>query len=291
MTIAACYVSPEGVVFGADSTTTYAGPHYFNHGQKLFEVGEESTLGVVTWGLGGLAVGSHRTLIALLADDLVNNPPKNVSDVAARWAAQFSSAYTRSLAAEIAVCQTLGSKSPHDPTAAPSATMRTKSEEDDLQEKMGTLGVGFCVGGFVMPDRTPDAYALWFDPLNLNPAPLVQQYGCWNFWGAPNMIKRLIFGCDDWLKANILSSGKWTGTAADLDALIAQCILSHPALPIRDAIDFIHACITSTIKAMKFSNFSQICGGPVEIAVITSDRKFRWVRHKAWDAAIAEGEG
>ena len=54
-------------------------------------------------------------------------------------------------------------------------------------------------------------------------------------------------------------------------------------------IDFVHACIASTIKAMKFSNLAQICGGPIEIAVITTDRRFRWVRHKEWDAAISEG--
>ena len=42
-------------------------------------------------------------------------------------------------------------------------------------------------------------------------------------------------------------------------------------------------------KAMKFSDLPQICGGPIEIAVITSDRRFRWVKHKTWDAAIMEG--
>ena len=109
--------------------------------------------------------------------------------------------------------------------------------------------------------------------------------------GAPNMIKRLIFGCDDGLRASILSSGKWTGTEADLNALIEQCALSHPGtLPIRDAIDFTHACMMSTIKALKFSNLSQICGGPIEIAVITTDRRFRWVRRKPWDTAIQEGQ-
>jgi hypothetical protein len=61
-------------------------------------------------------------------------------------------------------------------------------------------------------------------------------------------------------------------------------------LPIRDAVDFVHACIYSTIKALKFSNFSQICGGPIEIATITTDRQFRWVRHKPWDAALTEGD-
>lgn len=105
------------------------------------------------------------------------------------------------------------------------------------------------------------------------------------------MIQRLIFGCDDGLKESILGSGKWTGTPADLDAIVQQHTLAHPTVPIRDAIDFVHSCILSTIKAFKFSSLSQICGGPVEIAVITTDRPFRWVRHKDWDAALAEGEG
>lgn len=70
MTIAACYLSPEGVVFGADSTSTYNftnGRHHFNYGQKIFEISdspETGTLALVTWGLGGLSVGSYRTLVA-----------------------------------------------------------------------------------------------------------------------------------------------------------------------------------------------------------------------------------
>jgi len=58
----------------------------------------------------------------------------------------------------------------------------------------------------------------------------------------------------------------------------------------RDAIDYVHSAIYCTIKAMKFSTGAQVCGGPIEIAVITSDRKFRWVRHKPWDAAIEDGD-
>jgi hypothetical protein len=40
---------------------------------------------------------------------------------------------------------------------------------------------------------------------------------------------------------------------------------------------------------MKFSHMAPVCGGPVEVAVITTDRRFRWVRHKRFDAAIEEG--
>ncbi len=58
-------------------------------------------------------------------------------------------------------------------------------------------------------------------------------------------------------------------------------------LPIREAIDWVHASIYATIKTMKFSHMAPVCGGPIEIAVITTDRQFRWVRHKSLDAAVA----
>jgi hypothetical protein len=57
------------------------------------------------------------------------------------------------------------------------------------------------------------------------------------------MIQRLIFGCDDGIKGAIMQSGKWGGTREELDALIGRHQLSHPIVPIRDAIDFVHACI------------------------------------------------
>ncbi len=72
--------------------------------------------------------------------------------------------------------------------------------------------------------------------------------------------------------------------------MMARYALRTPELPIREAIDFVHASIYSTIRALKFSRYEQTCGGPIEIAVITSDRRFRWVRHKRMDEAIREQE-
>jgi len=102
------------------------------------------------------------------------------------------------------------------------------------------------------------------------------------------MIHRLIHGCDEEFIGRLVSSGKWRGTPQDLQAVINPGRLQQPIMPIRDAVDFVHTCISSTIKALKFSTFSQICGGPIELAVVTTDRKFRWVRHKDWDAAVWE---
>jgi hypothetical protein len=288
VTIAVCYVSPEGVVLGADSTTTY-GTHHFNNSQKLFEVGEDSTLAMVTWGLGGLHINSHRTLIALFDDDLKNKPAKSVSEVADRWAAFFYAAYNdpnMPLAPFIQQCRALHAKAAFDPANPTDPAARTQQEEGWLREWQLNLVVGFCVAGYLMPDRAPMAFEIVFDPINGVPTPTQRPHGYW-FWGAPNMIQRLIFACDEQLKQSILSSGHWNGTPEDLEALVSQHALAHPLVPIRDAIDFVHSCVSSTIKAFKFSNLAPICGGPIEIGLITTDRRFRWVQHKPWNVAIS----
>jgi hypothetical protein len=299
VTIAACYISPEGVVLGADSTSTVADQtgqqHYYNHAQKIFELSNEperGTLGAVTWGLGGLQVSSHRTLLAELSDDIRINPPTSVADVADRWSARFWTAYSDPncpIAPQIAQYKTLTAKRAHDPNAPANPNMRTQHEEQQLANLEKTYTSGFCVAGYVPNNRKPAAYEIIFRPsLNNQPASNLVS-GAVGFWGAPNMIQRLIFGADDALKQSLINSGKWNGSRIELDNLMAQHQLAHPIIPIRDAIDFVHACIYSTIKAYKFSMLSQICGGPIELAVITTDRPFRWVRHKEWDAAITGG--
>src|SRR6266404_9143428 len=137
MTIAACYVSPEGIVFGADSTTSFnfGGFHYYNHNQKLFEIGEESTLAIVTWGLAGLGEKSHRTLFAELGDDLKRAPPNSVKKVADRWAAMLWAAYDGSslLAADLAICRQLHAKSAFTPL--------TQSPDPGVHPLSGTVKI------------------------------------------------------------------------------------------------------------------------------------------------------
>jgi hypothetical protein len=299
VTIATCYVSPEGVVLGADSTSTVGYPggnlHFFNFAQKLFEIGEDSTLAAVTWGLGGLVVSSHRMHLALLADDLKKNPPPNVQSVATRWSTLFWNAYQTAapIAPSIQRCKVLSRKPAFDANApSPNPSARTQAEEEEFTGLKNTLTVGFCIAGYVLPSRESEAFELIFDPLGLaQPVPAPIPLHNVKFWGAPNVILRLIRGYDDELRKSILASGKWGGSEIDLDNVLQHHNFLGPAvLPIRDAIDLTYSCIASTIKALKFSHLAQICGGPIEIAVITSDRRFRWVRHKSWDAAIIDGE-
>lgn len=279
-------------MLGADSTASVSIPgggfHYFNHAQKLFEIGEGGTLGILVWGMGGLPESSHRTLVAQLSDDLAANPAADLASIAQRWIDLFWATYSTELAASLARILLLNGK-PAFVAATPNPAARSEAEEREFQQLRMGMGVGFCIGGRLPKSRVPGAYVMGFDPLSPKPTATAIPMHSGGFWGAPNMIQRLINGSDPALKSDIMSSGKWTGTAADLDALIGNHALAHPVLPLRDAVDFVHSCIYSTIKAFKFSNLSQICGGPIELAVISADRNFRWVHHKAWGAAIAEG--
>jgi hypothetical protein len=286
MTIAACYLSPEGVVFASDSTTTLriAGPggtntpeeRFLDFGQKIFELGDDSTFGILTWGLGGFPQTSYRTLYAEFADDLRSNAPTSVEDAAKRWAAKFFSVYDSLIGSVYRA-------------AVEAAT--TQDEKDKVEALARGQVVGFCLGGYAPPNRRPAAYEIVFSPDGTDvPAPEALPVGRAIFQGIPVLINRMMFGIDPDLFENIAASKNWTGERADLLALVQPFMLGQPPmLPLREAIDWLHSCIQSTIKGMKFSPLAPMCGGPIEIAVVTSDRPFRWVRHKNLDAAICDG--
>lgn len=287
MTIAACYLSSEGVVLGADSTSTLyvSGPsaavagglHHLNYAQKIFEIGEHSTLGITMWGMGSVGDLSHRTIIARFADQLVNNPVHSVQEAAERFAGFFWTEYTTRLAAAIAAFASLH--------ANPS---RTPDEEENYEDLSSGLSGGFCIGGHIPENREPGASEIVYSPeLLAAPVPTPLNRGNTSFWGCPSFMNRLMYGIDFGSLGDILASKKWGGTDQELyDIILARRLAQPSSLPLREAVDWIHAVIYTTIKAMKFSHHLPICGGPIEIAVMSSDRRFRWVKHKNFDEAL-----
>jgi hypothetical protein len=283
VTIAACYRCTEGVVLGADSTTTFYSPFgepwHFNFAQKVFEIGEHSTLGVVTWGVAAFPTISYRTLFAQLADEIGRQPTKSVAAVAESWSQKFWPIYRDTFAAE---------RKRYAELAA--MTTRNPQEEEELRVRRILGTVGFIIGGYVFDDRTPRAFEVTFDFGNTGSSMPVE-VGIHNpvFRGCPNFTERLLQGMDDQLYEAILASGKWSGTRQELTHLVQHVSsIKLPPIPLREAIDWIYSSIYTTIKAQKFSHLPHVCGGPIELAVITSDRRFRWVRHKSMGAAVAE---
>jgi hypothetical protein len=282
VSIAACHFSSEGVVLGADSTSSVASPvgeqRRFDYSQKVFEVGENGTLGVCTWGLGRIGSLSHRQLIAELSQSLWTEPVTSVAEAAERLSSLCWDKYRQEYSGQLMRAADLSRRS----------RLSEPDEQDLLLFKAG-LTLGYCIGGTWNKNPKPEAYEVLFNPASGHekPKPAALQIDRTRFWGAPHFFNRLIEGIDPLLRERMLTSGKWNGTPAELDDMIRGMRLVQPVhLPLREAVDWIHTVIQTTIKSMKFSQFPQVCGGPVEIAVVTADRRFRWVKHKRLDDAI-----
>jgi hypothetical protein len=293
MTIAACYVCSEGIVLGADSTWTVpvssldgktVENRLFEHGQKLFHIGkEDSPFGVVMWGLVTLPGVSNRLLIAKLNDRIDREVPKSVKDVAESLGDLFWEAYKSEYADRRKELSELKKKG--DALSEPEKVVL----EDLTEDYRG----GFCVAGYCLPDREPKAFEVLYsledekarEPKKLKRRPY--------FWGWGNLVDRLTVGMDRGLLDIIVDSGKWQGTRDELRDLVRKhSSFGRPMdLPIREALDLVDASLYATVKALKFSYLPPVCGGPIDLAVITVDRPFRWVRRKPFHAAIDQGLG
>ncbi len=291
MTITMCYLSPEGVIFGTDSvsstTLPHGGFHHLANAQKLFQVGQNATLGIATWGLAALPGVSYRTLVARLADDLAIRPAATVLEASDRWIDLVWAPYSTELRLSIDQARSLAARTARNETTI--GLTPTAPQGSDLADLRFKFSLGFCLGGYLLPDRAPAAYHMTFDLLAGKPRPQALGMETVGYWGATGVIDRILHGADPKLKADLVASGKWRGTEAELDRILGQHALALSSLPLRDAVDFVHSCVLSTIKGVKFSSEPQVCGGPIELATIRTDGPFQWVRHKPWDAALGDG--
>lgn len=271
MTIAAAYLTSEGVVFGADSSTTVTGTQpagaggvlqLLNHAQKVFEVGENSRLGLCTWGAGSFGTLSHRTIVAQLADR-IDQATTTVQEAAR-------------------ILQEL--VTPHIPPGG------------------GEYVVGYYLGGWDPGTHIPACFQLDFlrgQAPRISPLGL----GSCSFSGAPQFFQRVFRGYDHRLREQLLTTlltrlpqdiDRPTFTTAFNQAFDSVALplvaAGYQNLPIREAIDFVYSYLHITVKALKFSFGAPVAGGPIEVGFITTDRTFRWVRHKGFSSAIIEEE-
>jgi hypothetical protein len=270
MTIAAAYLVSEGVVFGADSSTMVsvkppgtpgAGVvQLLDHSQKVFEVGQNSRLGVCTWGAGALGDVSHRTVIAQLADEITD---ESTVEEAARKLGDLAKPLAEKHGIDF-VGYFLGGW--ETKTRYP-ACFKVEVGKDKLD--ISPLQMGLCSFSG-MPHFFVRVFR-GFDP-DL-PKNLCEE------------IKALL--PESPIKDNFDEAFEQAFKKAS-DPLIAA---GHKDLPIREAIDFVYSYLHITVKATKFRFGAPGCGGPIEVGFVTTDRPFRWASHKTFVSAIVEQEG
>jgi hypothetical protein len=265
MTIAAAYLVSEGVVLGADSSTTVQVTtpqgtgvvQLLTHSQKVFEVGCNSRIGVCTWGAGNVGAYSHRTLIAQLSDKITET---TTIEEAANMFADI---------------------------------VMPRMKEYDVPF------IGYYMGGWNPEARTPACFHIELKPEGKIINPL--QQGLCSFSGNPIFFTRVFRGFDPRLPQNVLDELKKADISCEgLEDKFIKAFERASAplasvgfqdLPLREALDFIYSYLHITVKAEKFKFGPPSCGGPIEIGFISTDRLFRWVRHKPFSSAIIEQEG
>lgn len=270
MTIAAAYLTSEGVVLGADSTATLSNPaggvvQLLHHAQKVFEVGENSRIGFCGWGAASVGPISLRTLSARLGEQ------PGFGNFTIQQATQAFMGLVMAA--------------------------RTAGQVTDL--------AGYFVGGWNLGTHDPQCFQLLFQP---GQNPTVDQFpiGQARFQGVPNFFNRAFHGYDPELPLrirNAVAERFWLQQQQQLpgnfDVLFAQAFneavaplaaVGQQDIPIREAIDFIYSYIHITIKAYKFRFGPPPCGGPIELAFISTDRPFRWALHKTFQTAMYEQE-
>ncbi|MHC4198518.1 MAG: Ntn hydrolase family protein [Planctomycetota bacterium] len=275
MTVAAAYLTSEGVVFGADSTTTVVSPdagqprvaQLLDHAQKVFEIGEpgKGRLALCTWGSGSIGNTSHRTLVARLEED-VDDGKTTVAEAAEKL---------------IELVQ--------------------RACHNDNEKGLPLGFVGYYVGGWDPASHDPHCLRLEFKEDSPQPERHELEIGEASFSGAPQDFTRVFHGFDRRLPQ--LLFGELTDRMKDLPATfkdnyeqafkaVAEKLVSigYKDLPIREAIDYVHTYLHVMIKAAKFRYGPQPVGGPIELAFISTDRRFRWVCHKKHSSAVFEEE-
>jgi hypothetical protein len=142
-----------------------------------------------------------------------------MAEVADRWNQLFWGAYQRDCAEILQRAQQLEGKPARDP-----------AEQVELDLLRDSFSGGFCLGGYLMNDRTPAAFEILFNPALTAAGPIRPLRVGWpEFWGCPNLMERLLFGIEQSLFSAIRQSDKWTGSGLDLYELVQPFILGQPS--------------------------------------------------------------
>lgn len=269
LTIALSIQVNDGLVFAADSATTFSGPNnqvlnVYNNANKVFQLHKELPLGMITWGLGSLSQSSMATLAkdfrALITSDpqhKINPQQYTVKDVADKF---FDFIYTQRYVPEMA----------------------------SWQDKPA---LGFTIGGFSSGASHAEQWSIHIEQGSGNcPGPVSlatpgQMMVEWH--GMPEALDRLVKGYSG-LLPSVLQFAGLTQPQIDLIKNLADQYMMAPiimqGMPLKDVIDIARFLVDVAAKYTLYTPGSNGVGGPVEIAAITKHEDFKWIERKLYFA-------
>lgn len=269
MTIAIALKVGDGIVLGADSASTLAGPNgvvnvYFN-AEKLFNLVKGWPIGAVTYGLGGLDGRSISSLAKDLRKEL--QPGSKTALDAASYTIEEVAHRVRSFFYEDRYAK----------------QMPLRYAEPGGAEVISFPPMGFLVAGFSAGQSHPEVWQVEILSDGTSPPPqqLLDQSQSDAVWrGQPEALNRVMRGWSAQVHAGLTRSGI---PAPEVERFLRSLVvepLIAPAMPLHDAIDLVHYMVDTTVGFVRFTPGPPSVHGPTDSAAITLHEGFRWVRRK-----------
>lgn len=260
MTVCVAVKGGEGLILAADSTTTVHDAQggvvkTYDYASKVAQI-RDYPIGIFSWGMGGLGARSIQSLVMEFEHDL---PPVQSAE-------NFK-------VKEIADQLFKFFKQRYDAQPTPNKGNRPL--------------LGLFVGGYSASGFFPEEY--WFEfpkdtrveirrPDNADGTP---DFGA-DWFGQTDAISRLIHGYDNNLILEMINRGL---DKTVIDQILSSHRFQYPivfnAMPLQDSIDLAVYLVQLTIGRFRFVAGAPVCGGEIDVAVITPG-KFDWSHRKQW---------
>ena len=262
MTICVAVKVAEGLVLAADSAATLEGTigkksgvlQVFEFANKIARI-KDYPIGAMSWGLGSI---SDRSIQSLIMEWEYNYPDKRDNDK-----------YTVHSVAQNLV------------------TFLKRRYNKEYPATGNRPLLGLFVGGYSAQKFFADEYMYEF-PKSKRPERFrpdlpggKPNFGA-DWFGAKDALVRLIKGYDMDALNELIKRGadqkivqKWVNDN------VSELLLIFDGMPIQDAIDFANYAVQVVIGRFRFCAGPPICGGDIDIAVITPDT-FEWAERKRW---------
>ena len=254
----------EGLVLAADSASTIEGQignnppgilKTYEHARKLCQV-KDYPVGVMSWGAGVLGARTMESLVA----EFANNRPR---------LSELDSLSVKVLSDELYdfIKQRHLEEFPQAPT-----------------QPQGPGALGIYVGGFSTDAFFPETYVglLPIEAELHNARPDREEgkptFGA-NWYGQTDAIIRWHLGFAPELRGALLSQKEWTEPEVREFLQGFQYPVLFDGMPLQDAVELAEFLVYLVIQRFRFVVGAPLCGGAIEVAVLTPGR-FTWVRRR-----------
>lgn len=254
---------PEGLVLATESRVTLSAsmpdgtviPVSFDNAKKILNFQEHQYVGAVTYGLAGIGLRTAYSFLPEFETELQNQPKMSIRDFSDRLSHFFMDQWN--------------AVQPPPPPPASNLPLPT---------------ITFVVGGFNDGDPYGEVYLINIptspDPINQYETPTT--FGI-TWGGQREIVDRLIRGYDERVIGIVQQMFPLNPQQAQLlRSNLGPLNMPIPIqfLALQDCIDLAIFFIRSTIEAQRLTMGLRVCGGTIDIAIITRREGFRFIQQK-----------